>query len=177
MKFPVAELRAKASKFQTRIRRRNLREQVACVIVVLFFGWCFFKNPALVPRISYALIAAAAIYIAWHIQARGAATTLPSDMGTVSLVEFHRRELKKQRDLLRNIWKWYLGPMFPGMALLVGWGIAIAPPGKRYFPIPFAALCVVFLWAVGWINKRAARRLDRQIEELNASQSGLDLGR
>lgn len=174
MKFSVAELRAKAAAFQQRIRRRNLREQAACLIVILCMGWSFFRPSPAVPRISFALMIAGAIYVAWHLQFRGTAKELPSDMGTASGIEFYRRELEKQRDLARNIWIWYLGPLIPGMALLVIWGIVTLPADKRWYPMPFATLSLFAFWSIDRLNRRAAQQLNRQIEELNAAQDGLD---
>jgi hypothetical protein len=57
---------------------------------------------------------------------------LPAEMGREYGIAFYRRELEKQRDLLRGIWKWYLGPLIPGLALFVSlghcYGSAGAPP-------------------------------------------------
>jgi hypothetical protein len=166
MKMSIEELRAKASRFQTRIRWRNLREQVSCAIVIVSFASMFFRIPAAVPRISFLLIIAGALYVAWHIQAWGAGRALPSEMGGTNCLDFHRRELEKQRDLLRGVWKWYLGPLAPGLALFVGWGIVIAQPDRRWFPAVFAVLSAAAFWGIGWLNHRAARGLDRQIDEL-----------
>lgn len=176
MKISIAELRAKAAKFQNRIRRRNLREQVACLLAIIIFGWSFIKAPAPAPRIGFGLIVAAATYIAWHLRAKATPKALPSDIGSANCLEFYRRELQKQRDLLQDIWKWYLGPLIPGMTLLVIWGVLTAPPARRWFPSAYAVFCVALFWAIGQLNFRAARQLDRQIEDLKlyTVQDGLD---
>jgi hypothetical protein len=168
MKMSFEELRAKASKFQKRIRWRNLREQVACGVVIISFAAMGLKVPATVPRVSFGLIIAGAIYVAWHIQVWGMALALPADLGRASCLEFHRRELERQRDLLRNVWKWYLGPLVPGLALFVIWGIVVAPPERRWFPVAFAIFSAASFGLIGWLNRHAARRLDRQIEELDS---------
>jgi hypothetical protein len=176
MKIPIAELRAKAVKFQRRVQWRNVLEQAAAVFVIAALGTSFFMTTAIVPRISYVLIVAAACYAAWQLRVRGASKPVPSDMVGASCLEFHRRELEKQRDLLRNIWKWYLGPMVPGLALLVIWSIAAAPPARRWFPIAYAAVAALCFWGIGRLNRRGAVRLDRQIAELKlySTQDGLD---
>jgi hypothetical protein len=93
-------------------------------------------------------------------------------------LEFYRRELEKQRDLLQDIWKWYLGPLIPGMALLVIGAILNAPPERRWFPSAYALFCVALFWGIGQLNFRAARRINQQIEELKlyTVQDGLDPG-
>jgi hypothetical protein len=82
-------------------------------------------------------------------------------------VGFYRDELERQRNLLRRIWRWYLGPMVPGMSLLVLYGIWVAPSDRRWFRIAYAVAAAGFFWLVGWFNQRAARRLEGQIEELD----------
>jgi hypothetical protein len=176
MKISIDELRAKAAKFQKRIHSRNLREQVACLLVIIGFGWSFFRPSPIVPRISFALMMAGAIYVAWHLRVKGTAKALPPEMAGASCLEFYKRELEKQRDLVGNVWTWYLGPLIPGIALLVIWAIATLPPAKRWYPMPFATLSVIAFWIIDRTNRRAAQQLNHQIEELNlyTVQDGLD---
>jgi len=47
MRISVDELRAEAAKFKSRIRWRNLREQVACLFVIVAFGVMCVKFPSL----------------------------------------------------------------------------------------------------------------------------------
>ena len=168
MNIPIEEIQRKAAAFQKRITRRNLREYVACVFVLLAFTWFFAITPKPVPRIAFGLIIAAAIFVAWQLLTRGTAQTVPADLGGADCLQFHRRELERQRNLLRNIWRWYLGPFIPGMALITALSIVSTPKGKLWFPIVFAGCEVMFFWWTGQINKRAARRLDRQIAEIDA---------
>ena len=168
VKISTEELRAKASKFQKRIRWRNVREYVAGWIVVVWFGFQAVRATTVIPRISFGLIVAGALYIVWYMHTRGQARGLPPDMGRETCVEFHRRELERQRDLLRDIWKWYLGPLLPGLALLVIWQIVHVRPERRWYSVTYGVLCAVLFWGVGLLNRRAARRLDRQIDELKS---------
>ncbi len=167
VKISVEELRVKAAKFQSRIRWRNLREQAACLFVIAAFGAMSLKISQTVPRIGFALIIAGTIYVGWHLQKWGAPKVLPADLGRASCVRFYRDELERQRNLLRSIWKWYLGPLIPGMSLLVIYGIWAAPSDRRWFPIAFAVVAAALFWLVGWLNQRAARRLKGQIAELD----------
>jgi hypothetical protein len=166
MKMSIEELRAKAAKFQGRVRWRNVREFVACGVVIVLFGSAGIHTPQLVPRISFGLIIAGVVYVAWYLHTCGAAASLPSDMGRDGCVTFYRRELEKQRDLLRSVWKWYLGPLIPGMALFFGWMIVNVRPERRWRPAVAAAVGAAVFWGVGWLNRLGSRRLDRQIDEL-----------
>lgn len=167
MKISVDELRAKAAKFQSRLRWRNWREQVAAVVVIVGCAGAVWTTPHTVERIGYALLIAGATYVMWHLWLRGSAKSLPADMGRADCVSFYQSELARQRDLLRGIWKWYIGPLIPALALLSVYHIVIAPPGQRWFPVTYAVVLPAFLWFVGWLNLRAARRLDRRIAELD----------
>jgi hypothetical protein len=85
---------------------------------------------------------------------------------TASL-QFHRRELVRQRDLLRSVWLWYIGPFVPGIVVF-GMGVGSRHgTGTWWNALPF--LCV--FGGVMWANYRAARGLDRQIAELDRMES------
>lgn len=165
-RISIEELRARAAGFQKRMQWRNLREQLASGIVVVCFVSMSMKVSATVPRISFGLIIAGAVYVAFHLYLWGRVRPLPSEPGRQSCIDYYRRELEQQRDLLRSVWKWYLGPLIPGLALFAGWGIVTAPPERRWFPELFALVCAAVFWGVAWLNRRAARQFDRQIKEL-----------
>jgi len=124
-------------------------------------------QPAL--RISCALTVVAAIYIGWHIHRWGTPKSLAADLGRANCTEFYRPELERQRDLLSSIWKWYFGPLVPGMALFLIYGFVAAPPGRRSFQVIYAMASVAFFWIIGWLNGRAAQRLNVQITDSTAS--------
>ena len=172
VRISVDELRLKAAKFQSRIRWRNLREQAACLIVIAAFGAMSLMIHQAVPRISFALMIAGAVYVAWHIQKWGSPKVLPTDLGRANCVGFYRDELKRQCNLARSVWKWYLGPLIPGMSLLVIYGIWVAPSDRRWFPITYAVAAAACFWLVGWLNQCAARRLEGQIAELDREVPG-----
>ncbi|MBV8550323.1 MAG: hypothetical protein JOY54_03405 [Acidobacteriaceae bacterium] len=168
MRIPIEEIRRRATAFQGKIQRRNLREYLACVVVIVGFTYLFTTIPEAGPRISFGLIIAGTIYVAWHLLTQGAASSVPADMGRVSCLEFHKRELERQRNLLGSVWRWYLGPLIPGIAAMIIGSIISSPPERRWFQYAFAAFAAALFWGIGDINKRAARRLDRQIEEIRS---------
>jgi small-conductance mechanosensitive channel len=166
VQISVDELRRKASAFQKRIRRRNIREYAAAVLVIVAFSWFFVVSHELVPRISFALIVLSTFWVVYNLHRRGSVKAAPADMGRANSIQFFRGELERQRDLLNRIWSWYLGPFIPGMAILIAFNIVKNPRGKRLFTEVYAVFVVLIFWGVGYMNKRGARRLDRQIEEL-----------
>lgn len=166
----IEQIREKARKFQRRIRFRNLREYAAYAVVVAFFGFFGGKYPPLMRPGAWLLIAGMT-YVAYQLHKRGAAKAVPEDATPKNWLEFHRQELERQRDLLRGIWRWYLGPMIPGMALVVvGGALANHGHAKHAWALASAYVAIVALgfYFVGRLNQRAAQRLQRQIDELNA---------
>lgn len=161
-------IRLRATKFERRISRRNLRESVASIFVIVFFGYFFATTPSILLRITWALFIAGMIWVVIALRVKGTPRTMPAAMGSSSSLEFFRSELERQRDLLKNVFPWYLAPLIPGYLAL---NIAYAYLFRR--PSLWAALGVLDLIFVAvfvgvwWMNQRAARCLQRSIDELN----------
>ena len=166
----IAEIQTKASKFQTTIRWRNLREYAAAALVVLFFGYRMLGTADPLVRAGMALIIAGTCYLTWQLHRKGSESQLPKDAGLSSFIDFQRSQLVRQRDMLLSLWSWYLGPLLPGMVLMIV-AIGRANPGhvKHIWLVTSVYLAVILLvfLAIDRLNKRAARRLQRQIDELD----------
>jgi hypothetical protein len=163
-----------AARFQGRIRRRNLTEYVACGVVVAWTGSSALdSSEPLIARVSMALLAAGAIVVAAVLRKRGHAASgePPLAASTREVLGWHRAELTRQRDLLRDVPVWYIGPFVPGVALqLVGdW---LASPDQGVYVGLTAALVVAVFVGVALLNLRGARKLDAQIEELGRGVEG-----
>jgi uncharacterized membrane protein YecN with MAPEG domain len=166
----IDEIRAKARKFQRKILFRNFREYAAIALVVVFFGATMGKYTPLM-RAAAGLMIAGGLYVAYQLHRRGSAKTLAGDLAPASCLDFHRRELERQRDLVLNVWSWYLGPMIPGLAFMVV-AAGLANPGhlKRVwlFVSAYSAVVALAFYLVARLNRRAAHRLQRRIDELDA---------
>jgi len=167
MKFSVEELRAKAAKFQRRVKNRNLRELLAAAIVVVWCGVGFWKTDQAAQRVISALLITGAAYVMWYIWTKAGAKSVPEDIGRAGCASFYRAELVRQRDLAGSVWKWYIGPIVPGIALAMIYGIVTAAPARRWVEIAWTVAVAALFWGVGWLNQRGARRLDRRIAELD----------
>jgi hypothetical protein len=155
------ELGARAREFQTGIRRRNIRESCGAVFVIGAFGFYIwrFENPVI--RAGCSLIIAGALFLMHRLFTRGSSRSVPEESGVPGYLDFHRRELERQRDLLRGVWWWYLGPLVPGLVVfLLG----------MYHGSLLAVDLVLFAFVfgiIGWLNQRAARKLQREIDALD----------
>lgn len=170
MRFSVEELRAKTIKFQRLIRRRNLREYLAGLVVIVWCGLQFWNSHQIVPRIALAWVIAGAILYIWHLWRRGSASAVPGTMGSTDCVTFYRRELERQRDLIRSIWKRVIGPIIPALAVLALYNIAAGPRWRQVGTVLFE---VALFSSIFWLSMRAARRLDRRIAEVIREQNSL----
>jgi len=168
---PLDDVRRSADKFYRTIRRRNMIEYVACVVVIAAFTSYIFTMPHILHKIGSALIIVAAIYTPWQLHRR--ASAVPPEMaGAVPIYAFLRGQLVRQRDALKGIFWWYVLPFLPGMLLFfLGNGFnaemnAAGPPiWVRW--LAFAAVFAILGFIV-WLNRLGARRLQKRIDEIDA---------
>jgi hypothetical protein len=93
---------------------------------------------------------------------------LPVD-GTLSTgLEFYRRELEQQQDLIRRILRWTFGPVILSVGTLIlvliemarGWSKPVSAI------MPFTTLFVIWIILFFVLRSRNRRRLQREIEQL-----------
>jgi hypothetical protein len=151
------------------MRRQNLREYASAVAVVILV-WLFTRHEAnVIVLMSGALMAMGAVYVAFYLHRFGSVRALPQDLALTDCLTFHRTELARQRDLLHNVWWWYLLPLVPGPVFLLI-GRAIERPDQRLLQVGVAAICVVTFVGIGKLNDRAARRLQQRIDDLDRAR-------
>lgn len=168
----IAEVRARAHAFQSRIRWRNWTEYAAAAFVIVFFGWTAASVPLPVMQIGAVLIMLGAVYVCWKLNALARAASKGAADAALSIAAFHRAELVRQREALRTVWRWYLAPFAPGMVVFLA-GVAFAPELEA----PLAAKVGVFALGIGfvgamfaavaWLNARAVKQLDAEIAALD----------
>jgi hypothetical protein len=165
----VEQIRAKADKFQSTVRRRNRIEYAAGVFVVAGFGWYIwiFRTPLM--RLGSLLIIAGAIFIMAWIHFRVSASPIPSQISFIDYISRYREELRRQQSALRTVWLWYLGPLVPGLVLFtIGMSRLFEHvPGSRRPMWPFLVVMVGMFAGVWLLNLWVARRLQHQIDELS----------
>ncbi len=165
----LSDIRTHAAKFERQIHWRNLAEYGAAVIVVAGFSWILWNGPHVLVRIGAALILAGTVYVIYWLHARGSVSAMPENLALTTCQEFDRAQLLSQRDLLRSIWIWYLLPFVPGVLVLLI-GRAAAEPSRAPRVAMAAIVCVLVFLGIGWLNGRVARKLDREIEALDAAR-------
>ena len=172
VRMSIVEVHAKASTFQRKIWGRNLREYIAAAIVVLFFGYRFAYTSDPFIRAGMALIIAGTCYLTWQLHVRGSSRELPKEAGLSSFIDFQRSQLIRQRDMLAHIWSWYLGPLVPGLVVtMIAIGRVTAGRVPHIWLLLALYLGIVFavFFVIDRLNKRAARGIQSQIDELDAA--------
>jgi hypothetical protein len=116
--LPPEELARQAHQLQDTVARRNRREVLASALITpvfLFYAWYF---PHWLTKLGALLTVAGTGVVMWQLHRRARARPLPEALAG-SLMEFHRAELARQRDALRSVWRWYIGPLVPGLVLFL----------------------------------------------------------
>lgn len=171
----VEELRARAEQLSAGVRRRNLAEYCAGALVAAVDGYYFLHFGSLLARAGSALMLAAIAWIVLHLHQHGSTGSMPTQ--ALRSLDFLTAELVRQRDLLRNVWNWYLLPLIPGMTLfLLGLheinGADGSPLVSERAILHTVAACVIAFALIAFANNRAAGRLQRQIDHLNSLKAG-----
>src|SRR5450432_418860 len=169
IKMSADVIRQRAGRFERKISRRNLRESITSLLVIVVFCYFFATAPGILFRVTWTLFIAGMIWIIIQLRLKGTPKTMPAAMGNSSSVEFFRAELERQRDLVKSVWLWYLAPLVPGYFALNLACIFISPRPPRWGSLALIDLIFVAVFVGVWmLNQRAARCLQRTIDELNA---------
>lgn len=160
----LTEIRMKSEGYERRIRRRNAIEYAASAVVVVLFGAYAFLLPGLLVKLGSVLVIAGTLVVVWQLHRRASVEQTSASDCTSHL----RGLLERQRDALRSVALWYLGPLVPGMAvLLVGLYIRAMPvPQARLRVLIVAGICVFVFAGVWLLNRWGAKRLQKQIDAL-----------
>ncbi|MBS1830247.1 MAG: hypothetical protein JST93_33405 [Acidobacteria bacterium] len=159
----IAELRKKAAALERRVRNRNWREYgaallvaAACVAMLVTASPLYVKAGALLSIAGMAMVCR-------ELYRKGSAVAVAAE--AVVSRDWYRKELERQRDLLRSVWRWYLGPMIPGLLVWCVGGLWHHPERRGRILVTYLVGAVFFV-AVGKMNAHAARRLDKEIHSL-----------
>jgi len=166
----IEEIRAKAGEFRSLIARRNFREYLASGLMVPYFAYCAWRTPLPLMRVGNLLEVAGLAYMAYQLHRRAAAASeAPAELALNTCADFYRGQLERQRDALSGVWKWYLGPLVPGLATILAASCIAA--FHRSVLAAMLALAVggvvaLALWGLGRVNQKAAAGIQRQIDGL-----------
>ena len=176
---PSAEhLRQESDRLQRRVRRRDLLETIAAVVVAVFFLWAAGSGFS---RGNWVGASFALLLVAWAVfvpfQLRRARRKLPDprrDLPPRTFLERQREAALAQARMLDRAWLWYVAPCMVGLL-----GLTFSAPGVETGDLLYGAFVVALGIFIAWINRRAAqvfhehaRGLGQQINSLDEAGDG-----
>ena len=171
---PVAleTVRRDAKRLQRRRLRTVIIETLVAILAVIVYGFYIRVLPGLLLKIGSGFGILYVIFYTWCDFALLRPRRVPND--AAACLDFHRRELERQRDTARDMWRWAIVPMAPLIALMsIGRWIGPPPAGRApwldHLVIIASLVMVLETAALGWLwtQHRAARWQD-QIDDLDA---------
>ena len=163
----LEQLREHSGRFERKIRTRNMIEYVAAAFVVVIFSLYIVVIPNPMAKLGSVMIIAGTLYAMWQLRRRASPAKPDAAATAATALAFHRGELLRQQKALEGVWRWYLGPMAPGLLVFV-----LGPSflnGTQSWSDLWRVLgfSAVFgaVWCLNWL---AAKRLRREIERLDA---------
>ena len=173
IRMSAEEIRRKAVRFERKVFWENTLNYLVGLVGVAFLSfllaWHRFPTNVLF-RLAFGWVVVALLYVLWQLHQRSPFRRVPAEMGIVSCLAFHRKELERRRDYHRRYWRLVLVPMIPVWPVLM---VAFVQLHPRHLGLLLAAVNVsaVFILLTFWGQSRwAAHMLQHQIDELDAIQ-------
>lgn len=162
-RMPIEELRRRAAAFETSIRRRNWREYGASLFAGACCLWMLYAPTPWHVRAGAVLSLAGIAAVCLNIYRMGSAP--PATDAAAASRDWYRKELERQRDLLRGVWKWYLGPLIPGLVMWFA-GVLWDHPERWLRVLVSCGIGTALFAGIGKLNAQTARKLDKEIASL-----------
>lgn len=169
-RISLAFVRHQADVLWRRTRRDNASYYIATTAGMTYFGWKCAESFSVEPLLSAAtaLWIAAGLTCLFLMRKRIASQEPPAEFGVLDGLKFHRRQLERQRDAGRGVWRWLPLLFVPGhLMLFMSYFFEITPiPWKT---VMFVAVVIVSgTWASIVMAERIARRIQKEIDALDS---------
>jgi hypothetical protein len=152
----ISAMQKQTSQLRRCLDARDVRELVACAVVIIIFGVFYFtvyREP--ISRLGNLIVIGSTIFIGWKIiSTRRATPPAPPGATTVESLEAELKSVRAQSRLLGSVLWWYLLPGFIGLVVAT-WGLRIDPYTKIGCTLFFIAVDA-FIY---WLNQRASKQL------------------
>lgn len=165
------EFAHRQAKLARQLFWRDIREATAGVLVAAVFarvGWTMGAHGWPISVAVLLMLGLSGYFVRERVRTRRAAPG--PEAALLERVETEIAEVRRQRDLLGSVLRWYLAPCLAAAAILVTTVLVYAPvPAGIKFAVAAAAaaICGLVGWAVVVLNHRAvARELAPRLQEL-----------
>ena len=165
-------IRKRAAKFERKIRWRNVREYVAALIAALPLGYFLVTARDVFARVTFGLLIAGLAWMVVQLHRKGSVKSMPMEVSSLTSLQFYRTQLERQREAVNTVWSWYLAPLIPGLLVYTVWSAIRSPRPAAWLGLALLDAVIVGMFYVVWkMNLRAARCLERMIDELRAAEN------
>ncbi len=163
----VSAMHTQTSQLRRCLDARDVRELIACVVVIVVFGVFYFtvyRSP--ISRLGDLVIIGSTIFIAWKIiHTRRATPPAPPGATIVESLRAELNSVRAQSRLLGSVLWWYLLPGFIGL-LIATWGLRIDIYSKIVCTLFFMAVDAFIYWLNQWGRRKQLLPLEARLESL-----------
>ena len=170
----ASALRRASQRMRRRVWIRNLTEWAAAALLLPLCVRGMLRTERLLTQLGLLGIACAGLYVSAALYRRGRLGRTPASASTTEFLQAHVAALDRQAQLLEAVWRWYLLPFVPGVALVyvdaarAALTAGGAHPERLWLSLVGVVLLSALLFAgVARLNGRAARALRREIAALS----------
>jgi len=167
-------VRRNAKRLQRRRLRVLIQETFGALALIVVFGLYIRILPGPLLKMGAGLMIVAAVFYVWCLFVLVRPRRVPD--GAAACLDFHRRELERQRDLCRGVWRWAILPfVLAGTVVYAGRWVAVPSIGRSawidHLIVGGGAVLMLESFVLVWLwNLHRADRWQDQLDELD----GLD---
>lgn len=166
----ISAMQNKTTGFRRVVIARDFGELVACVVVIIIFGFFYYRAQSPISRLGDLIVIGSSIFIGFRLVYTRRKTP-PAPPGA-TLVESLRAELnavRAQSRLLGSVAWWYLFPLGLGI-MLCTWGSLGNDVGGIVFNIIYSILVIALYVYIHRLNQKARAKqilpLEAQLQSL-----------
>jgi hypothetical protein len=157
----IDDIKSRVKKISNTVKWRNWREYGASLIIIIVFSYYIWIIENFLMKLGSLCIIFATIFIVDQLRRRSSITDI--NLGALSVIDFYRKQLEVERDLMQTVWLWYILPMLPGLALFIA-GALQANPGASL--MMYVSIIVPITVFVLLLNAWGARKMQKEIDAL-----------
>jgi len=160
------QLRVRAARFESAVRRRKLRDFVSFALVAVICAFGVLLDNTLV-RVGAALMILWALFSIYALHRFGFGDVVPGDSSAQTCAAYHYRHLERQRDIALS-WPWGIGLAIPGFVLVViGLGGGARVPNWMFSAVMTGVFLFMYIGLVIY-GKMLAQEWQREIDSLRS---------
>lgn len=151
----IEAVRKKMADLHSVLDARNLREFIACAVVVVIFGFYYLTIPYPITRIGDLIVIGGCLFASWKMIESKMRAPRPDPSGPMAQwLQQERARVHHEAELLRTVTWWYILPILLG-ANVFFWGF----PNRGWTPrLAYTCFTLLLGWGIWCLNDYARRK-------------------